>query len=242
MILYSFKRKTLKISRDEFEESISAKIEQTVMKCNLLLKELKLEARDIDGVILAGGSTRMPCVQKAAEEIFKQEPIPVGNPDEMVALGAALFAAHTSDDALLNSAQKESIENVNIKKRTADYYGTTAITDGELKVVNLIKRGAVLPATHTETFYANNPDKTRIRVTDSRTNEDDPEWVFIKYDGFLKHPGQNIEDPIEVTFGYDTNQVMECSFVHLPSGIKEEVSINFDADQSEEDLEKFLVE
>ena len=241
-IMIRVNRKTLKISREEFEESISAKIEQTVMKCNLLLKELKLEARDIDGVILAGGSTRMPCVQTVAGEIFKQEPIPVGNPDEMVALGAALYAAHTSDDTLLNSAQKESIENVNIKKRTADYYGFIARVEGKPVVVNLIKRGEVLPAKYTETFLSSNADVTGLQVTESRTNEDDPEWVFIKYDGLLKHPGQNIGDPIEVTFGYDINQIMECSFVHVPSGNKEEVSINFDAEQAVEDLDKFLVE
>ena len=248
-VMIRVNRKTLKITRDEFEEAISTKIDQTSMKCNLLLEELKLKAGDIDGVILAGGSTRMPCVQKVAQDIFSQETMPVGNPDEMIALGAAIYAATTSDDSLLNKAQKESIENVNLNNSTAEYYGITFLettNDGSyiLKVRNLIKRGEILPAKHTESFSATNPDQSLFRVTESRTLEDDPEWVHVKHEGYLDHPGQKVGDEITVTFAYDINQIMECSFLHVPSGIKKEVSISFDSDidQTDDDINKFLID
>jgi len=247
-ILIRVMGKTIKIERNEFEEAISSKVVQAEMKCESLMDELKLSSKDIVGVILAGGSTRIPCVQECVKRVFKQDPISIGNPDEMVALGAALHAAYTSDEALLNAAQQHTVKNISIQERTADYYGTivAALSAGNeyiLEVSNIINRGEKIPVSVTKEYYTLHEGQTAVncKITESKTNETDPKWVYLKWDGQLDLPSNCPEgDLIKVTYSYDENQVMNCSFVHDSSGRKTEIALNISA--LDDDVEKFTVD
>ena len=241
--------KTIKIERNEFEEAISSKVVQAEMKCESLMDELKLSSKDIVGVILAGGSTRIPCVQECVKRIFRQDPISIANPDEMVALGAALHAAYTSDESLLNAAQQHTVKNINIQERTADYYGTIVAaqsTDGReytLEVSNIIHRGEKIPVSVTKEYRTLYEGQTVVncRITESKTNEKDPQWVFLKWEGQLDLPPNcPTGDLIKVTYSYDENQVMNCSFVHDSSGRKTEIALNIST--VDDDVEKFTVD
>ena len=87
-------RKLIDVSRDEFEESISSLVTQAEMLCEATLDEADISASDVRAVLLAGGSTRIPLVKESIKRVFSKEPVSSVNVDEVVALGAALYAAY----------------------------------------------------------------------------------------------------------------------------------------------------
>jgi len=98
------KHLTMKISRARFESLVSDLVERTIEPCRQALKDAKLKTSDIDNVILVGGQTRMPLVQRKVKEFFGKEPRKDVNPDEAVAIGAAIQGGVLSgsvDDVLL---------------------------------------------------------------------------------------------------------------------------------------------
>ncbi|MBT5226314.1 MAG: Hsp70 family protein, partial [Proteobacteria bacterium] len=96
-------RQVIEVRREEFEDAISHLVAQTEMLCEATIEEAGVEVSDIRGVFLAGGSTRIPAVQESIKRVFGQEPISTVNVDEVVALGAALYAAYKSDGQDLNA-------------------------------------------------------------------------------------------------------------------------------------------
>ena len=86
------------LTRDQFETLVAELVEQTVEPCNTALQDAKLQASDIDKVILVGGQTRSPIVERTVEKIFGKKPSAEINPDEVVAMGAAIQGGVLSGD------------------------------------------------------------------------------------------------------------------------------------------------
>ncbi|MEZ5690955.1 MAG: Fe-S protein assembly chaperone HscA [Rickettsiales bacterium] len=100
-----YEEKNLSLSRDDFEIIINPMIEKTILVCEQVLEDAKLTISDIKGVVMVGGSTRVPLVINKVEEFFAKKPLTNVNPDEVVAIGAALQAqglTHGSDNLLLD--------------------------------------------------------------------------------------------------------------------------------------------
>ena len=100
------KNSIIKISRQEFEKEISTFIGQIEMLCESVIEDADLKPNDINQIILAGGSTRIPCVRKCIKKVFGKDPKSFDNPDELVALGAAIYSAYKADPDLLNQMQQ----------------------------------------------------------------------------------------------------------------------------------------
>jgi molecular chaperone HscA len=101
----TYKGKTVSLSRDQFEEIIYPYVEKTITVCEQAMEDAKLTISDIKGVVMVGGSTRVPLVFKEVKRFFAQEPLTDVNPDEVVAIGAALQAqglTEGSDNLLLD--------------------------------------------------------------------------------------------------------------------------------------------
>ena len=94
------------IKKAEFERMIESLVKKTISPCRKALKDAKLKVSDIDEVILVGGSTRIPAIQEAVEKFFKKQPSKGVNPDEVVAMGAAIqggvLAGDVNDVLLLD--------------------------------------------------------------------------------------------------------------------------------------------
>jgi molecular chaperone DnaK len=86
------------LTRDQFETLVSELVEQTVEPCHIALRDAKLQASDIDKIILVGGQTRSPIVERTVEKIFGKKPSAEINPDEVVAMGAAIQGGVLSGD------------------------------------------------------------------------------------------------------------------------------------------------
>lgn len=246
-------RKGIEVRREEFEEAISAKVTQTEMLCESALEEAGIEASGVRGVFLAGGSTRIPLVRESVQRVFKQEPTASVNVDEVVALGAALYAAYRGDKSTLSAVQRHSIEKIKVSESTSKCFGTISVhhdeARNESRLANsiLIRKGEKIPCSVEESFYTihDGQDAVNCRVTESTAAETDPRFVKIIWAGDLELPsGRPANQEIRVTFAYDENQIMKCSFRDVATGREKRIDLSMAAaDQVDSDvIDKFMVE
>jgi len=246
-------RASFELSQADFEEAISSLIAQTEMLCETALDDADLLPSDISEVFLVGGSSRIPCIKNSVERIFKREPVSFANPDEVVALGAALYAAYKSDGKFLNSIQKQSIEKISVAEITSKFFGTISVVMNsardELARGNsiIIKKGEKIPCSKEESFFTVTEGQTGVNcvVTESNTNETDPKFVKIIWEGDLElPPNRPTNQEICIRFSYDQNQTMKCSFIDVGTGKKTEVDLSLGKGKESAgvDIDKFMVE
>ena len=194
----------------------------------------------------------MPCVQAVAERAFGQKPQSTANVDEVVALGAALYAAYKSDGTHLNAAQSAALRKIKVTESTSKCFGTLVQRRDPLRgtvIENtvLIGKGEKIPCSVTESFYTTFEGQRSVEceVTESTAQERDPRFVKIVWKGELELPaGQPANQEIAVTFAYDENQTMKCSFVDVATGRRTDVDLSFSDTQTMgvSDPSRFLVE
>ncbi len=246
-------RQFIDITRDEFEEAISTMVTQAEMLCESTIDEAGLKPSDIKAVLLAGGSTRIPLVRESIKRVFCQEPISSVNVDEVVALGAALYAAYKGDQSNLSAVQQNAIQKIKVAERTSKCFGTISIGHDEardqVKLSNsiLISKGEKIPCSVTESFYTayDGQEAVNCQLTESTAPETDPRFVKVIWNGDLELPSGRPEgQEIQVTFHYDENQMMKCSFVDVETGRKTEVDLSLGSSQCDKDnkIDKFMVE
>ena len=246
-------RQIFEVTRSEFEAATATLITRADMLVESALSDANLKASDVGDIFLVGGSTRMPMVTAHLKSLFGKDPICSINPDEVVALGAALYAGVTADPSKLNAAQVSSVQSMKLREVANHHYGMVSI-DSEaaggprLKVSIVIEKNTPIPAAKTESFYTVNAGQTEVEciVTQSATRESDPDFVRKIWEGELGPlpPGRPMEQQVDVTFTYDANQVMQCAFVDVASGIRKDISLGLTESAStgpKRDLDKFQV-
>lgn len=228
-------RANFTVTREEFEEAISSLVAQAEMLCETTLDEVGLAPGSIDQVFLAGGSTRVPCVIESVRRVFGQEPVATANVDEVVALGACLYAAYKGKKEALNPNQRATAEKMNVQEITSQFYGTlsadTNRSRGSLEQFNfiLIEKGQKIPCSKKESFYTigEGQEFVNCQVTETKHKETDPQFVKTIWEGELELPeGRPAGQEIRVTFSYTANQTMQCAFVDVATGRRTEVDLN----------------
>ena len=213
----------IQITKEEFENKIKPLVLQARLLCESTLEESGLNSEDIKEVFLSGGSTRIPLVRSSISEVFGKEPTSTINVDEVVALGASLYAAYKGDRSKLGAAAKASIDQISVKEATSKCFGTLFMEFDEMvnawgkKNAVLIERGDKIPTSITQTFFtmADYQESIELEVTESVSKEEDPRFVKIIWEGNLqlKNPDSvRRGDEVKVTFSYDDNQIMNCKF------------------------------
>lgn len=247
-------RINVEVTRDEFVNAISTFITKAEMLVEEALDEINLNPASIDHVVMVGGSVRIPAIQESVRKIFGKEPKTFGNVDEAVALGAAIYSAIKSDSTTLNVAQKTAVSNVGIAEISNHFFGVIALSRNEEinsmedRVSILIPKNESIPCEVTEPFFTISDGQTgvRITITQSPAEETDPRWVTKVWEGRLGPlpSGRPQGQEISVTFSYDANQVLHCSFTDVASGIKSDVSLDLRSDSTtgNSSIDDFLVE
>ena len=236
-------RELIDIRREEFEEAISSKVTQAEMICESTIHEAGIEASDVRGVFLAGGSTRIPLVQESIRRVFKQEPISSVNVDEVVSLGAALYAAYKGDKSSLSKVS----ESTNMCFGTISIGHDAARDEAKLANSILIRKGDKIPCSVTESFFTVYDGQTGVncRVTQSTAPETDLRFVKVIWEGELQlPPDREANQEIKVTFAYDENQIMLCSFLDVATGRETEIDLSMASSGkgASEAIDKFIVE
>ena len=240
---------TLRITQSEFEEVISGLLAQTSLVCDATLEQAKVSMEDIDGVVLVGGSTRIPAVKQLVERVFGKPPIDTENPDEAVALGAVLYAATKSDGEHLTKTQQQNIEKISVQEITNHYYGTVACdVEDESQLHNsiIIKKGENIPCSITKSYFTIKDGQIAVncRVTQSENDESDLKWVNLVREKELELPPNRPEGrEIQATYSYDDNQIMHCVFKDIESGRVVEMDIEIASSESDDSpIDQFLVD
>jgi molecular chaperone DnaK len=229
-------RVNIHVTQEEFADAISTLITKAEMLVEEALDEIGLGPDQIAHVVLVGGSTRVPSVQASVRKLFGQDPKAITNVDEAVALGAAIYAAIKSEAGVLNAAQKAAVANVCVDEVCNHFFGTIALSydeernESEHRVSILIPKNSSLPVEVSKPFYTAHDGQTFVRcsVTQSPAEETDPRWVTKVWEGNIGPlpEGRASGQEIRITFAYDTNATLNCSFVDVKTGQETKVSID----------------
>ncbi len=238
------------IRREDFEEAISSLLAQTEMCCEAAMDDAGIEPSDLKAVFMAGGSTRIPAFQESVSRVFGKEGISTANVDEVVALGAALYAAHKSDKKGLSAVQKRSLAKIQVAESSSMCFGTISLgynenrEGAELQNDVLIRKGDKIPTSVTKSYYTVAEGQTAVNciITESRTPESNPKFVKEIWSGELQLPsGRPANQEVEVTFAYTENQIVCAAFKDVASGNIEDIELSMSGDSTGSDIDKFKV-
>ena len=240
-MIYGCKGKTLKeeITRQKFEEITSRLVEQCWMLTEMVLDEARIKTSSIDVVLLAGGSTRMPMVSAMLSKHFGKEPSKALNPDECVAMGAAVKAAMLQKKSWALPGQKKTwalpskIADINV---TSHSFGLAVLKDEQLFNSIIIPKNTPYPVDKSKDDYVttyDNQETLDLYVLEGESEDPrDCELVgsYQIYDIPKRGAGKT---KLKVTYKYNQNQIVEASAVDLNNNktlamkkITEDVDLN----------------
>jgi len=215
------------LTRAKLEDLVKDFIERTAGPCEKALKDAKVSAKDIDEVILVGGMTRMPAVIEKVKKIFGKDPLKGVNPDEVVAVGAAIQAGVLAGD----------VKDVLLLDVTPLSLGIETMGSVSTK---LIERNTTIPTSKSETFStaADNQPQVEIHVLqgEREMSADNKSLGRFVLDGIPAAP-RGIPQ-IEVTFNLDANGILNVTAKDKGSGKEQSITIQNSGNLSKEDVEK----
>jgi molecular chaperone DnaK len=222
---------SVRLERDRVETLLQDLVASTRVICERALADAKLSPTDIDQVLLVGGQTRMPLVQKLVGEIFGKVPHKGVNPDEVVAIGAAIQAAMLGED----QPGPLLVDVTPLSLGIATYGGQFAA---------VIERNTTVPTSRKEIFTTtrDNQETVKIRVLQgesSRAGENDLLGEF-GLTGIRKAPKG--EPEVEVSFDIDANGIVSVSAKDLATNEEQSIQVNPRGTLTPEELEKLTEE
>ena len=225
------KHLTMSLTRAKFEQLIGGLVEKCRQPCELAMKDAKVSSGDIDEVILVGGTTRSPIVQKLVQEVFKKDPNKSVNPDEVVALGAAIQGAVLAGE----------VHDVLLLDVTPLSLGIETL--GSVCTV-LIPRNTTIPTNKKEIFSTAADNQTAVDIhviqgersmaTDNRT------LGRFQLTGIPSAP-RGVPQ-VEVSFDIDANGILHVSAKDLGTGKEQSIQIKSSSGLSDEEVEKMQKE
>jgi len=217
------------LTRSKLEQLIGDLVESTVGPVKQALSDAKLEPKDIDHVLLVGGSIRVPLVQETVKKILGKEPDKGINPDECVALGAgiqgAVLTGETKDIVLLD------VTPLTLGIETLGGIAT-----------KLIERNTTIPTRKSQIFStaADGQTSVEIHVVQGERSLAKDNVTLGKFQLTGIPPAPRGIPQIEVTFDIDSNGIIHVSAKDLGSGNSQDISIKGDRKLSEEDIKKMM--
>ncbi len=228
----------VEVTREMFEEAISSLIARTDILLDVALEEAKLKPSEIDKVLLVGGSTRVPLVQKHLKEKFGFAPEATVNVDECVALGAALHAGLTmlrEHPDKVPAGVASGLKDIRLTDVCNHSFGTICAPidpeTGKHVVQNriILKKNTPLPCESSQMFYTIAEGQEEVEVNITQGEDTDVRYVNrIATHKFKLPEGRKAKCPIKVTYRYDVNQRMHCRFEDIESGRVLEVDFCLD--------------
>lgn len=216
-----------KLTRAKLEELVADLIDRLKGPVDNALKDAKLKPSDIDEIVLVGGMTRMPIVVERVKEIFGKEPLKGVNPDEVVAVGAAIQAGVLQGD----------VKDVLLLDVTPLSLGIETMGGVATK---LIERNSTVPTSKSETFStaSDNQPQVEIHVVQGEREMagDNKSLGRFILDGIAPAP-RGIPQ-IEVTFNIDANGILNVTAKDKGTGKEQSITIQGSGNMSKEDIEK----
>jgi len=223
------KHLNVKMTRAKLESLVEDLVERTLAPCKLALNDAGLNASEIDDIILVGGQSRMPLVQQKVQEFFGQEPRKDVNPDEAVAVGAAIQASVLAGD----------VTDVLLLDVTPLTLGIE--TMGGVATA-LIEKNTTIPSKKSQIFSTaeDNQAAVTIHVVQGERKQATQNKSLGRFDLAEIPPGPRGMPQIEVTFDIDANGILNVSAKDKATGKEQSIVIKASSGLSDEEVEKMV--
>ncbi|WNG38425.1 molecular chaperone DnaK [Archangium minus] len=220
---------TGRITQDQFNRMVMDLVQRTFKVCDEALQSARMTAADIDAVILVGGPTRLPIIRNSVRHYFQKEPKEGINPDQVVAMGAALQA-----NALLDSATETFLVDVTpLSLRIGTVGGYTE---------KVIEKNTPVPIDRSKTFTTSRDgqEKVKIRVYQGESNRADECEMLGEFEFSGFRIGYRGEVKIDVTFEINTDGLLNVSATDQETGQKTSTTLTMSSGMTEADIQRSI--
>jgi len=220
-----------KITRAKFESLVSELVERSIKPLEIAMKDAGLSPSDISDVILVGGQTRMPLVQEKVKDFFGKEPRQDINPDEAVAMGAAVQGAVLAGD----------VTDILLLDVTPLTLGIETLGG---VATPLIEKNTTIPTNKSQIFSTAEDNQTAVTVNvvqgERKQAADNKQLGLFNLDGIA--PAPRGMPQIEVAFDIDANGILNVSAKDKATGKEQKITIQASGGLSEEEIEKMVTD
>src|SRR5689334_14401079 len=219
----------LKLTRSKLEQLVEDIVQKSVGPCKQALKDAGVEPKDIDEVVLVGGQTRMPRIQQLVKELFGKEPHKGVNPDEVVAVGAAIQGGVLAGD----------VKDVLLLDVTPLSLGIETLGGVTTK---LIERNTTIPTKKSETFSTAGDNQTSVEIKvlqGEREMARDNKTIGVFHLIGIP-PAPRGMPQIEVTFDIDANGILNVSAKDLGTGKEQKITITASSGLNKDEIDRMV--